>query len=388
MMAARTEHVTMPSVEGRRARSWRASRGAFMKVVFVVPRFHTNLAFAMRALIDDAITPTLVVRAPGAPTGLDLPAPVVFADGASLADARALLAEKRPDLVVIRKTPGLGAPFHRAGLIARVPMLAYDLRPWRRPRHWSAMISGWLRGRPGRRITPVPGAPGSGPPDPRAFYLPFPVSSAPEEPSRRDGPFRILFVGKLAQIRKRPFMLIEATERLARLGDLRLTMVGSTSLEINAADPDQLARLRAYAANGPLGDRFRLIEDAPFDAMPGIYAEHDVCVLPATNELLGIAPLEAMGRGAAAVISSDAGSAGYVTIGRAAGFDCGAVFPDGDAAALEAALLPYLRDPEARWRARRDAWLWVRQAFSPQGFAAGFRAVAAKVAHSSAPSRP
>ena len=81
-------------------------------------------------------------------------------------------------------------------------------------------------------MTPAPGLPGAGRTDPRAVYLPFPVAADPEPPERRAGPARILAVGKLAEARKRPFLLIEAAERLARTHDLRLTLAGSSSLAI------------------------------------------------------------------------------------------------------------------------------------------------------------
>jgi glycosyltransferase involved in cell wall biosynthesis len=349
-----------------------------LRVLFVVPRFHTNLAFAIRALLDDGVTPMLAVRAPGVPPGLGLPNPMVFADGARFADARRILAETRPDLVVIRKTPGLAPAIHRAALLSRLPMIAYDQRPWRAPRGPFSALSGLLRGRPSRRMTPVPGLPGDGPPDPRATYLPFPVPSAAVAPAARGGPLRLLVVGKLAEARKQPFLLIEAAKRLARRGELTVTVAGSSRLDIGDPDPGQLARLRAWAREGGSDGCRRLLEDVPFDAMPALYAAHDVCVLPSTREPLGTAPLEAMGQGAAAVISSGAGSAGYVAQGQAAGFACGAVFPDGDGAALEAAIAPLLADPEARLAARDAAWRWAREAFSPERFARDFRALAAR----------
>lgn len=349
-----------------------------MRTLLVVPHFHSNLAFAIRALLDDGVAVALATRRRGAPGGLGLPEPHVFPDGLSVSGAQALLRETRPDLVVIRKTPGLARPVHRAALLAGRATVAYDQRPANAPRGWRAGLSGLLRGRPRLRMTPVPGLPGAGSEDPWAVYLPFPVAADPEPPRPRDGPARLLAVGKLAEARKRPFLLIEAAERLAQTHDLRLTLAGSSTLAIGAPDPDQRARLRAYARDGALCDRFRLLEDVPFAEMPALYRAHDVCVLPSTGEPLGTAPLEAMGRGAAAVISSGANSAGYVALGQAAGRDCGVVFSDGDGAALEEALTPLLADPDRRMAARRAAWDWAREAFSLEGFAAGFRALAAR----------
>jgi glycosyltransferase involved in cell wall biosynthesis len=50
--------------------------------------------------------------------------------------------------------------------------------------------------------------------------------------------------------------------------------------------------------------------------MPALYARADICVLPSLGEPLGTAPVEAMAYGAVPVISTGAGSAGYLTEGR------------------------------------------------------------------------
>lgn len=349
-----------------------------MKVLFVVPRFHTNLAVAVRALLEDGVEVAVVTGRPDVPEGEGMPEPVVFHDGATLSAARALLRARRPDAVIIRKTPGVSQPFALAATLAGIRTLGYDQRPANAPRGRLAVLSGALRGRPIRRMTPNAGLPGAGPPDPFATWLPFPVDIRAGPPPPREGPARILMVGKLAEARKRHFLLIEAAERLARAHDVRLTIVGSGRLDIGAPDTAHAERIRAYARTGALGDRFTLVEDVPFTGMAALYRAHDICALPSTREPFGISPLEAMGQGAAAVVSTDNGATGTIARGIAAGHPCGAVFADGDGAALEAALLPLVADRAALETARRAAWEWAREILSPARFARNFRAFVAE----------
>lgn len=351
-----------------------------MRVLLVVPRFHTNLAFAVRALMDHGIQVALATSAGGRPEGLGLPQPRVLDPAATgLGRAMRLLREQRPDLVVVRKVPGLSRPFHLAALLQGRATLGYDQRPVLRPRRLDQRLHGLTKGQPWRRISPVHGLPGAGRADPAAMYLPFPVPALDRPPAPRAPaePARILCVGKLAEARKQQFLLAEAAERLAPRHDFRLTFAGSTRLDIGNPDPGHLDRLRAYAATGPLADRVRLVEDLPFAQMGALYAGHDICVLPSRGEPLGTAPLEAMGQGAAAVVSSDTGTAGYVALARAAGHGVGAVFESGDAGALAAALEPLLASAGVREAARRAAWAWAADELSPELFVQRFRAAAA-----------
>ncbi len=353
------------------------------RVLFVLPRFHTNLHYALTALVRCGVEPVLLVRE-GGRGGVD-GARVVEAPTTPLplADARRLLRAERPDLVVIRKTRGLARPVHLAALLQGRPNVGYDQRPLLAPRPRLHGPRGWFKGRPRRRFTPVHGLPGRGRRvDRTAVYLPLPVASAPEAATRTwapEGVVRILCVAKLAEARKNHRVLIRALERLADDIPLSLTLAGSSSLAIGAPDAELVGWLRSYPHTGALGARVKVLEDVPFAAMPELYARHDVCVLPSSNEPLGTAPLEAMGQGCAALVSDQCGSAWYVAGAAEAGLPCGEVFPAEDDGALVEALRSNASSPERLAVLGANAAEWARREFSEEVFARRFFALAARL---------
>ena len=353
-----------------------------MRVVFVVPWFHTNLYFALRALLRHDVQPTLVVRY-HAKTRLDGVRVRDIAPPVSVAAATRVLRDEAPDLVVIRKTKGVSAAFHRAALLQRRPMVGYDQRPLWRPRPAGHRLRALFKGRPARRFTPVHGLPVQERRlDPSATYLPFPVQGAAMDADRSwvpDGIVRVLCVGRLVESRKNQHGLLQALEALASDVDFRVTLVGGTQVVKGVSEPAHLDRLRRYAERGPLADRVTLREDASFEEMPAIYAAHDLCVLPSLSEPLGTAPLEAMAYGCAAVVSATCGSAWYVEGSREAGLPCGEVVPTGDQAALTATLRGLMTRPGELSRLGTNALTWTRREFGEDRFADRFLAMAASL---------
>jgi glycosyltransferase involved in cell wall biosynthesis len=346
------------------------------RVLFVLPWFHTNLHYALTALVRHGVEPVLLVRE-GGRGGVD-GVRIIEAPGPRLAfaEARRLVRAERPDLVVIRKTRGLARPVHLATLLQGVPAVGYDQRPILAPRPPLHGPRGLFKGRPRRRFTPVYGLPRPRRrADATAFYLPFPVASAPAGVARRwapEGVVRILCVAKLAEARKNHRVLIRALERLADDVPVTLTLAGSSSLTIGAPDAELLAWLRAYAGTGALGARVTVLEDVPFDAMTELYARHDVCVLPSSREPLGTAPLEAMGQGCAALVSAECGSAWYVQGAAEAGLPCGEVFAPRDVDALAEALRRTVSPPDRLAALGANALAWVRREFGEDRFAERF----------------
>ncbi|WP_420391596.1 glycosyltransferase family 4 protein [Acuticoccus sp.] len=344
-----------------------------MNVLFVLPSFHTNLAHALSALCACGVTVRLIVRDRGRGTadGVD----VCVRASAGLGDALTALRAIGPDLVVVRKAAGLSRPFALAATLTRRPLLGYDLTPLLRSRGPVRSAFGVLRGRPVVRMTPVHGLPGraASRADPRAVFTPFPPALPGAFDPRRgyapDGAVRILCVAKLAEARKEVERLLAVLETIDR--PFTLTLAGSTSLAIGNPDPALLKRLRTYPAGGRLAGRVRLVPDAPFAAMDALYRAHDLCVLPARREPLGVAPLEAMARGCAAIVSDECGSAGHIALAAREGPPVGTIFRAGDDDALRGALTEAL-DPSRCKAMGRAAGAWCASALSAERFVAGF----------------
>ena len=202
------------------------------------------------------------------------------------------------------------------------------------------------------------------PKDRAAHYLPWPVDvvSLPQTVYRDPAalPVRVLCVGKLAQTRKRQDALIKALVPLA--GQVELTLSGATDRNISGADEAHFAALQDAAARY---DWVTIRENVPFEDMPALFASHHICVLPSSNEPLGVAPLEAMAYGTIPVIAQDAGSAGYLTPGRD-----GVRVDMAVAGALHEALANLVARPDLRQTLSDGAKHTAQTELSPQRFLA------------------
>lgn len=317
-----------------------------MKLVFVLPRFHTNLFYAIKALRMRGHEITMFVAERALLEDYSHVPSVVLGDrDLGWLDLLRRLRALSPDLIVIRHTDGAWKRFLWAGLLLRIPMLGYDQRPLYRRRSSFTRLREFLGGKPLTRFTAISGKrDASMQPDRDTHYLPFPVEAAPEAKLRTwapQGVVRILCVGKLSQSRKRHFLLLEALEALPEPERFTLSFVGSTSTSVTGGESAYLDRLRRYLKDGKLAERTRILADVPFQDMAALYLAHDICVLPSRYEPLGTAPLEALAHGCVAVVSDDCGSAPYFRVGVN-----GFIFPADDCETLRRILDGLISNPD------------------------------------------
>jgi len=154
-------------------------------------------------------------------------------------------------------------------------------------------------------------------------------------PARRDGPPRLLFVGRLWEA-KGVHTLVEAFAQLGGEPAATLTVAGPEE------DRPYTERLRKRAADLGVADRIVWRGPVPRDVLPEAYGSHDIVVFPSTyDEPFGIVQLEAMAAGCAVVGTGTGGSAEILEPDTNA-----LLFAAGDAASL-AAQLRRLRDDPA-----------------------------------------
>ncbi|MEM8570238.1 MAG: glycosyltransferase family 4 protein [Pseudomonadota bacterium] len=288
-------------------------------LLFVVPRFHTNLAVAVRAL--DRAGCKVHVFSPGEGTIEDhsVVTPRLIPASASRREVWASVRAINPDLIFIRACKPLSRQVGYFARIFGVRSYSYGLSPVTKRPEWGRQIERLLHGQPRRRITPVPGLSPTGAADKQAIYLPWPVEATMNPKARaapHQVPLRILCVGKLHQPRKNQDKLVSALDGLNRPSEMQLTLVGSASQRASGGSLQHWESLAARAAETGGRMRVEIRADVPYSEMPGIYAQHDICVLPADREPLGMAPLEAMAYGLVPVFSTQCGSAGCVTDGQ------------------------------------------------------------------------
>ncbi|NDV86891.1 glycosyltransferase [Aurantimonas aggregata] len=129
-------------------------------------------------------------------------------------------------------------------------------------------------------------------------------------------------------------------------------MTGRTTAEHSAFE----AELRDRIENAGLSDRIRFLGEV--DDVAPWFRRFDLYVAPPRNEGFGLTPLEAMASGTP-VVASDAGAFAEMIVDGTTG----RVVPAGDAAALAAAIAPFLDDDALRRRAGEAALAHVRAAF-------------------------
>lgn len=118
--------------------------------------------------------------------------------------------------------------------------------------------------------------------------------------------------------RKGHVCLLDAMAIVARQQRFSLVFCGE---EASAADKAYCDFLRGHVRRLGLDDMVAFRNNVPYDGMAGLYAEHDVFVLPSRHEPAAVSPIEAAWCGCAVLVSSDSGTRGYFPPGGDHEFD-------------------------------------------------------------------
>lgn len=162
-------------------------------------------------------------------------------------------------------------------------------------------------------------------------------------------PVEVLTVGRLA-VHKGLDVLLTALARLSPDLRWRLSIVG---------DGPQRAVLEAQVSRLNLAERVRFKGWAKRDALPAIYRDADLFLLPSREEGMANVLMEAMCAGLPCVATRIAGSSEAVVDG-----ETGRLVPSEDIPALADAIDALIRDPAARERMGRAARARVEDTYS------------------------
>jgi glycosyltransferase involved in cell wall biosynthesis len=250
------------------------------------------------------------------------------------------LRRRLPYLVALR---GSDVPGYNPRLRLLDPLVFRHLsrRVWRRARAVTA-VSEHLKALAGRTDRDLPiEVIGNG------------VDAGVYHPGARDPAFSVLFVGRLIE-RKGVVHLLRAFRELAATdGSARLTIVG---------DGPERPRLERLSRELLIADRVEFRGAVPPAELPSIYQRATVFVMPALQEGMSNAVLEAMASGLPIVITPTGGSEAI--------HGNGIVVPPGEPAAIRDALAAYRENPElarrhgveSRALAERMSWEAVSRA--------------------------
>jgi asparagine synthase (glutamine-hydrolysing) len=236
---------------------------------------------------------------------------------------------------------------------ARSVLVALGIEAWQPARHlrWAArradLVAPLSRftaermiewGLPRERMALVPGMVDG------EVFRPLPRRTVADP---RRGPC-LLTVGRLARSER-----YKGVERvLAVLPDVRRRH--PTVSYLVAGDGDDLPRLRRLATEAGIADAVTFLGLVPDEALPQLYGDVDLFVMPSSKEGFGIVFLEALACGTPVVAGNRDGSVDAVLDGR-----LGRLVDPDDSAALAAAITTALdavaeRTPEARRRRREE----------------------------------
>jgi glycogen synthase len=202
-------------------------------------------------------------------------------------------------------------------------------------------------------------------PAPECLRLPFDQPPEPPEPEPRDPgePLRILYAGRLQRARG-PLALADACARLC--GEWRLTMVGADT-ETAPLGRSVRETIETTCAADP---RVTLLDPVPGERLRGLFAEHDLLVVPSQFEVWSGVALEAMGAGLPVLATPVAGLTEIVEDG-VSGWHAADTGPAAIGVALERLLAD--RGEVERVRASGEVFRRFQRLTAPEPILSGYR---------------
>ena len=354
-----------------------------MKILFILPRYHTNLNNWIKKLSDEGNTVRVVVYH-NVKRNSNCPVPTDFIGFAAwylrlkrilrikcansrcgVPDTRVLkkyLQNYRPDLIILRDPARVFSLFSiYFALRLHLKVLFYTQAPlYNVYSFWKKIAINTILNVLGIcMMTPIKGEHGNKKVK-RFFHIPF-VADVPKRLERRgaDGTFRILMIGKYIP-RKNHVLLIDALSELTASGDISLTIIGA---QYTPAEKEYFAYIRRYIQTKKIDDRISLEDPVPYELLQTMYTEYDLFVLPSRDEEVGVTVLEAMSRGLPVICSDTAGAADFIR-----NYSNGIVFHSDDKNSLRDALEYCAGDPVRCARMGRESLRIVEQYYNPNVF--------------------
>ncbi len=303
------------------------------KIIFCVPRFHTNLVSSVAALKKRGHSVKILSAYVGTTENhfsdqpLTLPqSPFsrllikIFGEGGgdkpnffpSSANTLRFLIREKPDIVIVRNPRRIGAIFFIFfGWLLRTKIIIYtqsDFSLWPALKlaildlmllvlgfSWYSTISSDFKiKRYGKRL----------------FFVPFAVEKHKEISLRFNN--RILMVGKFEAARKRHEFFLDIIIDLLKNFSFEVWIVGEVS---SRRGSERFQCLREIIANAGHVEEVRLIKNVAPGSMVEFYSNCDFLVLPSVEEPAAIAPIEALSNGIPAICSDACGTQCYIQKG-------------------------------------------------------------------------
>jgi glycosyltransferase involved in cell wall biosynthesis len=357
---------------------------AELVVLFVTPRFHSNMAPFERAInLHGGVAHYLVERrgpSESVPRGQKILLPL---DSRTPERLGRLLDELAPSLVVMRSFDLRTRQLWRISQTRGIPCVTYDQGPIRigfsagftNPIKTSRFVASYFRRMVAvpeyRRISPVEKwGRGVSFSLPRSYYVAHPMEpGAISKANLASNSLSVIVVAKHGQKRKRVRWLL----KLQRASEVRfeLLLVGAAPEDADRARYHR-GTMRAVRDSQNQGHSVSVLSNLSRTKLRALYGRADILVLPSKREPFAISPLEAMSFGLPVVVASDGGASSYVKNNST-----GLIFRTRSFRSFKKACIRLLTDRQLARVLGNQARLSVRLEYSSSLFVDKIRALAA-----------
>jgi len=226
------------------------------------------------------------------------------------------LRHRDPDIIVIRNysvTALLTALYSR---FTGSTVIYYDQTPvntncWGKRRTAVGLVHFLLFARRPTRYSPVKNSSGDSIPLYFSYYIPFAMNPTTSTNRKKDEVVRVMMIGKLHQPRKNHILFLRCIYDLVANYDIRATIIGSLS---DRGD-DHYKAILSYVRDNGLNDIVSVESNLSYDEVQRAYGNHDIFVLPSDDEPAAVSHLEAMANGLSVICSDANGTREYVKTG-------------------------------------------------------------------------
>lgn len=286
-----------------------------MKFTFIAPRFHTNLYYPIKVLLDNNHQVDFLALYKGQSESHDLVKPIIL--GCSkyrLPSIWLFLKSIRSSYADVLIIKDIVTPYSIMALIVgfllRKKMVVLTQIPKFRPKIESGSVKWLWRIFRIYALTPVLGDRNFSNQNHNLIYTPFviPADSKIRSYFQQDDVITILCVGKF-QFRKNQLLLIKAINDLRNKFSINLWLSGQEDEE------DYLEQVKDYIKNNRLESVVKIFPHRSWDKMKDLYRQVDLFVLPSFAESAAYSILEAMSFGLPVISSDDNGTKWYIEEG-------------------------------------------------------------------------
>jgi glycosyltransferase involved in cell wall biosynthesis len=310
-----------------------------VKILFIAPRYHTNQYHVVKALQDHGHEVYFHVTLKGTTEDYTLVKPLVVKQSKFSVMLEKILKKRgankplsfpssveywkkflqlKPHIVVIRDPnryfSRLAAAF---ALILGSKIVFFTQEALYRPRKFKTRLKQKLYIKLFRAVwmTPIVGEQIDGDKIDGMYYIPLPVHVENNEHTHNkvsDERFKILFIGKFHQERKKHSLLLDALYQLKDRFEFKATIIGECYTEQQIS---KFNYLQQKVTDYDLSGYIELVKNVPYSEINKYYKTHDIFALPAVDEPYAISVSEALGYGLPVICTDTCGARYHIRNG-------------------------------------------------------------------------